>query len=238
MNAKFSGESDLSVSIPIEKLTEKDTTRLSEWQVRELICHLCAHFYTWQWVSGTGGGISVRRGDKIFMAPSGVQKERIRPEDIFVLDADGEVLQGPEDPSLKVSACRPLFMHAYKLRDAGAVIHSHSMNAMLATLIYDDVFRISNMEMLKGIKGIGAFDNHEVPIISNTAYEEELTDSLEEAIRAFPQSSAVLVKGHGVYVWGDNWVKAKTQSECYDYLFEAAVRIKQLGLDPNTGGQS
>lgn len=205
-------------------------------EIRELLCELCRNFYQLGWVSGTGGGISMRQGETIYMAPSGVQKERIQPEDLFVLDREGNVVETPSKP-FKVSACHPLFMHAYNLRDAGAVIHSHSMNAMLVTLLYDDVFRISNMEMLKGIQGVGAFDLHEVPIIPNTAHEAELTDALEAAIRAYPQSQAVLVKGHGVYVWGRDWVKAKTQAECYDYLFEAAVRIKQLGLNPVTGGQ-
>ena len=46
------------------------------------------------------------------------------------------------------------------------------------------------------------------------------------------RSNAVLVERHGVYVWGKDWVEAKTQAECYDYLFEAAVRMKQLGVDP------
>jgi methylthioribulose-1-phosphate dehydratase len=36
-------------------------------------------------VTGTGGGISIRRGDHVYLAPSGVQKERIEPEHIFVL---------------------------------------------------------------------------------------------------------------------------------------------------------
>jgi ribulose-5-phosphate 4-epimerase/fuculose-1-phosphate aldolase len=40
----------------------------------------------------------------------------------------------------------------------------------------------------------------------------------------------VLVRNHGVYVWGRDWKQAKTQAECYDYLFEAAGRMKQLGL--------
>lgn len=209
--------------------------RLNEQEIRELLCELCRNFYHLGWVSGTGGGISFRQGETIYMAPSGVQKERIQPEDIFVLDRQGEVIQRPQKP-LNVSACHPLFMHAYNLRGAGAVIHSHSMNAMLATLLFEDTFRISNMEMLKGIQGVGAFDLHEVPIIPNTAYEEELTDALAEAIQAYPKSQAVLVKGHGVYVWGPNWIKAKTQAECYDYLFEAAVKMKQLGLDPVQGG--
>ena len=47
-----------------------------------------------------------------------------------------------------------------------------------------------------------------------------------------PMHRAVLVRGHGVYVWGRDWVSAKTQAECYDYLFGAAVRLHQLGLDP------
>lgn len=208
---------------------------LSEQQARELLVELCHQFYHQGWVTGTGGGISVRVGKRIIMAPSGVQKERMLPTDMFVLDDKGEVLQSP-DSTYKVSACQPLFMHAYNKRNAGAVIHSHSMNAMLVTLLCEDVFRISNMEMLKGITGVGAFDMHEVPIISNTAHEAELADTMGEAIDKYPNSQAVLVRGHGVYVWGKDWIKAKTQSECYDYLFEAAIRMKQLGLNPETGG--
>ncbi len=210
---------------------------LSEQQARELLVELCHQFYHQGWVTGTGGGISVRLGDRIIMAPSGVQKERMLPSDMFVLDGDGGVLETPDKP-FKVSACQPLFMHAYQKRDAGAVIHSHSMNAMLVTLLFDDVFRISNMEMLKGIAGVGAFDLHEVPIIENTAHEAELADTMGEAIDKYPQSQAVLVRGHGVYVWGKDWIKAKTQSECYDYLFAAALRMKELGLNPETGGLS
>ncbi|MCB9638766.1 MAG: methylthioribulose 1-phosphate dehydratase [Myxococcales bacterium] len=216
--------------------TTRKRDDLTDAEARALICELCHHFYQQGWASGTGGGFSVRSGERIFMAPSGVQKERMMPEDIFVLNMDGEVIEPPQTPGLKVSACQPLFMHAYKLRNAGAVVHSHGMYAMLATLIYKENFVISNQEMLKGIQGVGAFDKHEVPVISNTAYEEELTDSLEEAIKAYPKAQAVLVKGHGVYIWGRDWMHAKAQAECYHYLFEAAVRLKQLGLDPSRGG--
>jgi methylthioribulose 1-phosphate dehydratase/enolase-phosphatase E1 len=34
-----------------------------------------------------------------------------------------------------------------------------------------------------------------------------------------------------VYVWGRDWIQAKTQAECYDYLFEAAVKMAQLGIN-------
>lgn len=52
-----------------------------------------------------------------------------------------------------------------------------------------------------------------------------------QAIIDYPESNAVLVRRHGVYVWGRTWIEAKTQSECYDYLFESALRMRQLGID-------
>lgn len=50
------------------------------------ICELCRKFYTFGWVTGTGGGVSIRNGQHIYVAPSGVQKELMQPTDMFVLD--------------------------------------------------------------------------------------------------------------------------------------------------------
>ena len=84
---------------------------------------------------------------------------------------------------------------------------------------------------MQGIAGHGYYDNCTVPIIENTARECELTDRLRQAIRDYPNTQAVLVRRHGVYVWGTTWIQAKTQAECYDYLFESAVKMKALGID-------
>lgn len=209
---------------------------------KALISELCSNLYAQGHVSGTGGGISVKVattvGDFIVMAPSGVQKERMRAEDMFVLDGAGVVVHTPaaRPPPYKppkLSECAPLFMAAYELRGAGAVLHGHSMNAFLATLLDPEAseLRLTHIEMIKGIAGQGFYSLHAVPIIENTARECELTDRLRAAIEAYPQANAVLVRRHGVYVWGKNWIEAKTQFECYDYLFEAAVKMRQLGKD-------
>jgi methylthioribulose-1-phosphate dehydratase len=214
--------------------------------IPRLICELCRQFYDLGWVSGTGGGISIRDAEGIHMAPSGVQKERIAPEDVFLLDPDEldgcKVLRAPVSASLKISECQPLFYNAYRERDAGAVIHSHSIWAVLAARLYCShgaagppgeagVFVSEGLEMQKGLRGKGCFDRVEVPIIRNTPREAELTDSMAVAMRAHPDVDAVIVAGHGVYVWGATWVSAKTQAECYDYLFRAAVEAHRLGLD-------
>lgn len=203
--------------------------------------------YQLGWASGTGGGFSLRKGDRIYIAPSGVPKESIAPEEIFVVDPAGNVLEAgvpsasgasgmvcgvPAPGPMKISACTPLFMHAYTLRGAGAVLHSHSPNACLASLVCGRSFCVRGLEMVKGISGGHVDVVHEVPIIDNVPYEHDLADSLRDAIRAHPQSNAVLVRGHGVYTWGRDWVHTKTQAECYDYLFGMVVRLHQLGLDP------
>ena len=71
-----------------------------------LICELCKGFYALGWVrkpfvtiedieelkilpfqvTGTGGGTSIRHDDHIYIAPSGVQKERLEPSHMFVMD--------------------------------------------------------------------------------------------------------------------------------------------------------
>ena len=73
-----------------------------------------------------GGSISIRYGQRIYMTPSGVPKERIQPEDLFVLDSAGHVLSRPlKSPGAtrqpKLSDCAPLFLHAYRHRRAGTV---------------------------------------------------------------------------------------------------------------------
>ena len=151
-----------------------------------LICTLCRNFYNLGWVTGTGGGTSIRKGPHIFIAPSGVQKELMQPTNMFVLEyATRSYLRKP--PVLKPSACTPLFMAAFD-RGAGCCIHTHSQWAVLVTLLVERdaketgqkveerYFEIEEIEQIKGIpKGkdksgmLGFFDRLRVPIIENTA---------------------------------------------------------------------
>ncbi|KAI9596042.1 class II aldolase/adducin N-terminal [Syncephalis fuscata] len=206
-----------------------------------LIPELCRLFYQLGWVTGTGGGISIRHNELVYIAPSGVQKERIKPEDLFVLPYQpypAPPLRFPTKP-YKPSACTPLFYNAYRMRNAGACIHTHSQHAVMATLTTnDDKFVITHQEMIKGIRKASEkrslrFDEQlVVPIVENTCFEEDLQESMALAMEKYPDACAVLVRRHGVYVWGDTWEQAKCMCECYDYLFEIAVRMRSMNIDP------
>ncbi|KAJ3277485.1 hypothetical protein HK104_003256, partial [Borealophlyctis nickersoniae] len=150
-----------------------------------LIPELCRLFYTLGWVTGTGGGITIRHGDNVYIAPSGVQKERIQPHHLYVVSPTRTLLRSPPpELSFKPSQCTPLFFNAYDMRNAGACIHTHSQNAVMATLLFGKEFVITHQEMIKGIRrGSGGvnykyYERLVVPIIENTAEEEDLKDRM------------------------------------------------------------
>jgi methylthioribulose-1-phosphate dehydratase len=210
--------------------------------------------------------ICSREHGHIYLAPTGVQKELISPSDIFVLPASNTSVRDPKTGArishhdlpyvrwprpLNPSACTPLFLAAFRLREAGCAIHTHSQWAVLVTLLLErdavsatgnpnaspDVFEIERIEQIKGIpqgpgkKGnMGFFDRLRIPIIENTAKEEDLTESLERAMQEWPDTYAVLVRRHGIYVWGEDVARAKTICESLDWIFRLAVEMRGLGL--------
>jgi methylthioribulose-1-phosphate dehydratase len=193
--------------------------------------------------------------DLVYLAPSGVQKELMKPEDIYVLSLAAQTdfknriyLRSPL--SFKPSQCTPLFLAAFTKRNASCCIHTHSQWAVLVTLLLEQqatnnttgsgshkLFEINNIEQIKGFGrgyqktgNLGYHDTLRIPVIENTPFEEDLTESLEEAMDAYPDTYAVLVRRHGIYVWGESVHKAKTQAESLDYLFQLAVEMKKLGI--------
>uniref|UniRef100_A0A8C5D3X4 Methylthioribulose-1-phosphate dehydratase n=1 Tax=Gouania willdenowi TaxID=441366 RepID=A0A8C5D3X4_GOUWI len=201
-----------------------------------LIPELCRLFYQLGWVTGTGAGVK----NHIYIAPSGVQKERIQPEDLFVCDMDQRDISVP--PAWK--RLRRVSVRSASLIGQEAVIHTHSKAAVMVTLLFKGKeFRISHQEMIKGIRRGSSASNYRyddtlvVPIVENTPEEQDLKERMVLAMEEHPDSCAVLVRRHGVYVWGESWEKAKTMCECYDYLFDVAVQMKALGLDPSASPQ-
>lgn len=152
-------------------------------------------------------------------------------------DMDRNVVVPPKTPKLRQSACTPLWYVVYQERpSATCVIHTHSMNAQMATLLdpteTSDCLRVTHLEMLKGVGNHAYDDLLEIPIIDNRPSEDQLATQLRKAIRKYPKTNAVLVRRHGLYCWGDSWEQAKTQCESFDYLFQSAIEMKKLGIDP------
>jgi len=201
----------------------------TEQATRELLVELLGVFYAKGWVSGTGGGIcGPADGGGLLLAPTGVHKERIKTNEFFTVDpTDGRVLISPDDPGLRPSECNAIFSLAARQRGARSVVHSHALSAVLAADLAADADHVAirDLEMLKGIRGVGNRDVHLLPVIRNTPREAELTEQLARVLDdpRFKDSFAVVVADHGAYIWGDDVWEAKRHTEVYHFLFEATV---------------
>jgi methylthioribulose-1-phosphate dehydratase len=202
---------------------------MNDTETKEMLCELLRLFYDKDWVSGTGGGICGPTEDgNLFLAPTGVHKERIQPPDFFVVSpANGVLLRAAADPFLHPSECNSIFCAIVRMRGARSVMHSHALSSVLAADIAGerDHIAIRHLEMLKGIRGVSNRDQHLIPVIRNTPKESELVDQVISALNdaRFQSSFAILVRDHGAYIWGDDVWETKRHAEVYHFLFEAAV---------------
>ena len=165
---------------------------------------------------------------EVFIAPTGVHKERVRASDFFTVNpSTGKILKNPRNKHLGLSECSPIFCEIIKAREAGSVMHSHALSAVLAGDLSrgGDRLIIEGFEMLKGIRGLGNSDKHSVPVISNTAHESELVGLIKDILIKpdFEQTFCILVRDHGAYIWGKDIWEAKRHAEVYHFLLEAVV---------------
>ena len=206
---------------------------LPDLETRELLCELLRLFYGKNWVSGTGGGICGPTADgNLLLAPTGVHKERVQPEDFFVVRIqDGSVVQTALDPTLRPSECNAIFCAIARARGARSVVHSHALSSVLCADLAGESDRVAieRLEMLKGIRGVANRDRHLLPVITNTPREYELTEQVERALddSDFSAAHAILVRDHGAYIWGEDVWEAKRHTEVYHFLFEAACARSQ-----------
>ena len=214
-----------------------------------MICSLSNQFFHKEWCLGTGGAMSIKDVTTnyihIYITPSGVQKGLMKPKDLYVLTKNKDKNDQCDivySPPLKISDCSPLFLACHEYKKANAVIHTHSQNSVLITLLFDKEFNISNMEQIKAMPSgkidpetrkqtnLSFNDNLCIPIIDNKPHEHYLLDSLKEVFEKDPNSCAVLVRRHGLFFWGSSIDKAKIYNEFIDYLLGLAIKMHQLNI--------
>lgn len=203
-------------------------SKVSDQTAASLLCEFLRVFYDKGWVAGTGGGVCTALGDgTMLMAPTGVHKERVTADDLFLVDRAAAVLRHPSTPGLRLTECSTIFCAIANQRKAGSVMHSHALSAVLAADLArgGDRIMIRDLEMLKGIRGCTNADHHAIPVVENTARESDLVTAIRRAVDApaFGSAACVLVRHHGAYIWGEDLWETKRHAEVYHFLFEAVV---------------
>jgi methylthioribulose-1-phosphate dehydratase len=183
------------------------------------------HCYERGWALGTSGNFSaVVRRDPLTVAitASGVDKGLLEPSHIVAIDSNGRVLQG----SGTASAEATLHLAIVRSRGAGAVLHTHSVwSTILSQATADGSLTIEGYEMLKGLQGVGTHEHHErLPIVENTQHWTAAVPQIETMLRERPEAHGFLIRGHGLYTWGNDLAEAKRHIEILEFLFEVMGR--------------
>ena len=119
-----------SGSEPSEGFHGSGPSEGKEGRLREELCEAMAAIHQRGWCDGTGGNFScVLKLEPLLllMAPSGVDKGRVRPQELIVVDGEGQVCRG----SGRASAETLLHLAIVKETGAGAVLHTHSQAGTL-----------------------------------------------------------------------------------------------------------
>jgi methylthioribulose-1-phosphate dehydratase len=213
-------ESCVSEQVPASKFLEL-ATGLSQ---------LGLEFHRRGWVLGTSGNFSAvlsRNPLRLAITSSGVDKSKLAPEHILEIDADGQTLAGVGRPSAETA----LHLTAVRARQAGAVLHTHSVWGTVLSDLYAGAggIGISGYEMLKGLAGVETHEHREwLPIIENTQQWEESGAEVEELLGRHPASHGFLIRGHGLYTWGRDLPEAKRHVEIFEFLLEALGRAHSV----------
>ena len=201
-------------------------------QARQALCAVMAGIHRRGWCDGTGGNFScvlAQEPLELLMAPSGVDKGQVAPDDLITVDGDGQLLGGSGKPSAETL----LHLAIVKSRGAGAVLHTHSQAATLLSKLAcpsgesTGWIRVSGLEMLKGLEGIKSHGEEvKIPVLANDQDLKRLSAAAQPLLPEAPHG--LLIAGHGLYAWGANLEVAKRHLEILEFLLEHLWREQLL----------
>lgn len=166
---------------------------------------------------GTGGNLSVfdRENKRMAITPSGIDFYDIEPEDIVIMDLEGNIIEGER----KYSSEWVMHKIFYENRtDLDAIIHAHTTYAtVLATLRWT----LPASHYMIALAG---------PDVRCAEYATYGTPELaENAYEAMKNRKAVLLANHGILSGANDLANAFNIIEEIEYVSDIYIRAKSIG---------
>lgn len=209
--------------------------KLSPKAASQLLIETSRTFYNRGWMQGTSGNLSLRLTGpdaplQYLITASGRDKGVLTPADVVRVGEGGVVL---EPVGAKSSAETLLHDMVYQtFPQARAVYHVHTVAGTLLSRHACDAtgcLVFSDLEMLKGL----GFSTHDVtvrlPVMENSQDIAFLSRMVLD--RLVPEVPGFMLKGHGLYTWGNSPFEAKRHVEIWEFLFQ--VRLMEWMREGN-----
>ncbi len=154
-----------------------------EKEKKELL-DVCLEMLKHDLVIGSSGNASLRVGDHVVISPSSVHYVEMTPDDVVVIDMDGNEIEGTRNPSIE----KPMHLEIYQNRsDALAIVHTHSLYASAMAILHEPLPPILDELVPKLGAGIRV-SNYAMP------GTKELGKNVVEVLQ---DRSAALIANHG-----------------------------------------
>ena len=186
-------------------------------------------------VTFTWGNVSAidRETGLVVIKPSGVNYAGMQPEDMVVVDLDGQVVEGRYKPSSDT----PTHVALYKAFPAlGGIVHTHSR---WATTFAQAKMDIPALGTTHGDYFYGSIPctRPMTPAEIAGEYEKETGNVIIETFRDGridpAQVPAVLVASHGPFAWGKDAMEAVHNAVVLEEV--ACMALHAMQLDPGLG---
>jgi methylthioribulose-1-phosphate dehydratase len=178
------------------------------------------------WAPATAGNFSHRLADgDIAITVSGAHKAWLSPEEVMVVDAEGNSRDGR-----RPSAETALHLMAYRIfADAQAVLHTHSIPAVVVSRRIGETLRLEGYELLKAFPGVTTHETAvELPVFDNSQDIAALAVKVAAALIVQP-APAFVIRDHGLYGWGTSMAEAIKVVEAAETLI--AMELEQMQLE-------
>lgn len=167
-------------------------------QERIEIIKICHMMQKMDFFIGTWGNVSMRMGEHILLTPSRVDYNVLQPQDMVLIDWDGNRVEGERTATSEKEVHRQI----YRVRpDVNAIIHAHTKKAMaISTTPTREVpCMVEEMSQLLG----GA-----IPIAGEYVPAEKHFELGEMAAKTIGDKSGVILKNHGSVACGKDMDEA------------------------------
>ncbi len=176
----------------------------------------------------TFGNVSVIDRDQGVFAikPSGVDYAVLRPDDMVLVDLEGNKVEGALNPSSDTPTHRRLFLGFEQIR---SVVHTHSRNAVAFAQAGHPIpcLGTTHADYFYGpVPVTRSMFSEEIA----SAYEWETGNVIIERFENIDPNKvcAVLVHSHGPFVWGPSGAKAVENAFALEIVAEMAMKAMQI----------
>jgi methylthioribulose-1-phosphate dehydratase len=175
-------------------------------------------------VPATSGNFSARLDDgSIAVTVSGQHKGRLTTADIMRVDAEGHSLDGRR-PSAETLLHTRIYA---RFPEAAVVLHPHSVNATVLSLLSEDELVLQDYELLKAFPEVVTHDcSVAVPVFDNDQDIGRLATAIDARLDARCDAPGYLIRGHGFYTWGGSIEDALRHVEAFEFLFTCEMRLR------------